>query len=368
MLQLPSQSVVVVLGTRPEIVKLAPVIRLLGPAGVVVHTDQHYDAESIGRLLSTRWGCRNPVITFDVGGRSRGAQIGETVTRLSGLPPTGAGPALGDRSGGYQHHPGRGPCGQRERTCPLRILKRDCGASDRAMPEEHNRVVCGSSWRTGCALPTEVNLANLGREGIPPHRVELTGNTVVEALLASQPSSDEVSRILRDHDIPSEFVLATIHRPENVDEREPLERILRSLSEVPVPVVLPLHPRTKAAVGRFGLSKYLDSLMTLEPLAYRTFLALLSAAILVVSDSGGIQEEVSVLKKPLVVVRNSTERPEVEGTFAVRVAPGESIKKEIVLWLEDEPRRLALRDQPSPYGDGQTALRIVTGLEERVSA
>lgn len=362
MFELPSQSVVVVLGTRPEIVKLAPVIRLLGPAGIVVHTDQHYD-KNLSDVFFDEMGLPQPSYHFDIGGRSRGAQIGETVTRLSGLLPD-LDPLWVIAQGDTNTTLGAALAANAS-DVPFAHIEAGLRSFDRAMPEEHNRVVCDHLADWLCA-PTDVNVANLAREGIPSDRVSLTGNTVVEALLSCQPSQKEAEAFRVELGVPRDFVLATAHRPENVDNVIALERLLQGLAASPLPVVLPLHPRSMAAVKRFGLQSYLQDLIVLDPLPYIGFLSLLAEATLVVSDSGGIQEEVSVLKKPLVVVRNSTERPEVEGTFATRVAPGESIEDSVTQWLNDPVRLERLRGLPSPYGAGRSAELIVSGLAERV--
>jgi UDP-N-acetylglucosamine 2-epimerase (non-hydrolysing) len=132
-----------------------------------------------------------------------------------------------------------------------------------------------------------------------------------------------------------------------------------------VPVVFPLHPRTAKSVDRFGLGRLLEPLVVLEPQSYTTFLALAAEAAVIVSDSGGIQEEASVLKRPVIVVRRSTERPEIAGTFGVLVPAGPRIGEEAARWLEDVAgHRERLRHHPSPYGDGTAAARIVAALGE----
>src|SRR5690606_19976130 len=118
------------------------------------------------------------------------------------------------------------------------------------------------------------------------------------------------------------FVLATFHRPENVDDADTLAVVLAELRSVGLPVVLPLHPRTRARAEAFGLVRELDGLGATSPLGCREFLGLAAECALLVSDSGGVQEEASVVKRPVVVVRRSTERPEVLGTFARLVPPG----------------------------------------------
>jgi UDP-N-acetylglucosamine 2-epimerase (non-hydrolysing) len=128
-------------------------------------------------------------------------------------------------------------------------------------------------------------------------------------------------------------------------------------------VVLPLHPRTGKRIEQFGMVSLLDGLRVVEPQAYPAFLALVCGAAVVVSDSGGVQEEVSVLKRPVVVVRRSTERPEIEGTFGTLVPPGPGVYSETVKWLDDVGgHRARLAVLPSPYGEGSPSARIAAAV------
>ena len=134
---------------------------------------------------------------------------------------------------------------------------------------------------------------------------------------------------------PGKYALSTFHRPENVDDPERFAAILRELGGLPVPVLLPLHPRSVAAAAAFGLEDLLARIRVEKPIGYREFLALEAESAVMISDSGGIAEEASIVKRPLVVVRNSTERPEVMGTFATRVAAGPEIGTEARRLLEE---------------------------------
>ena len=162
---------------------------------------------------------------------------------------------------------------------------------------------------------------------------------------------------------PAGYVLATVHRPENTDTAEALGAVLAELDRIAragTPVLFPMHPRTRAAVERFGLAGLLELLAVTEPVGYGDFLGLANHAALLVSDSGGVQEECTVLGRPLLVVRRSTERPEaVEAGFAALVQPGEELGGLARAWLSDTPERLArLAAAPSPYGDGLASARI----------
>jgi UDP-N-acetylglucosamine 2-epimerase (non-hydrolysing) len=146
-----------------------------------------------------------------------------------------------------------------------------------------------------------------------------------------------------------------------------LEVVLSELASLPLPVVLPLHPRTEQRARDAGLASLLERVRVEPPATYRSFLALMSACALAVSDSGGVQEESSVVKRPVVVVRRSTERPEVLGTFCELVAPGPDIGTLVRTWIDDLPAVHArLAAIPTPYGDGDASRRTVSAIERLV--
>jgi UDP-N-acetylglucosamine 2-epimerase (non-hydrolysing) len=235
---------------------------------------------------------------------------------------------------------------------------------DRTMPEEINRCVAGVLADLHCA-PTPGAVANLRHDGVPAGRIALTGNTVVEAINDMLPSEQDAREIAAGLGAePGAYVLATIHRPENTDDPGRLRAILDELSKLGLPVLLPLHPRTRAAAARHGLAAALDRLRTIPPADHRTFLGLARHARLLVSDSGGIQEECTVLKRPLIVVRNNTERPEaVEAGFAHLVPPGPVIGELGRSLINDRDLTDRLAAIPCPFGDGQASERIAALLQ-----
>src|SRR5580693_6676637 len=316
-----SRYIAVVVGTRPEIVKLAPVIRILGQAARFLHTGQHRDEELSGVFLA---GARlpPPETLRGICGEPRHVQIGRMVEQLGDmfaeLPPAAV-LVQGDtntvcaaaQAGNYAG-------------VPVVHVEAGLRSFDRGMPEEINRCLTGVLADLHCA-PTERAVDNLRGDGVPADKIVLTGNTVVEAtagMLPDEHAAREIAAGLGAE--PGADVVAPIHRPENTDDPRRLRTILDELSKLGLPVLLPLHPRTRAAVGRHGLTAALDRLRVVPPADHRTFLGLARHARLLVSDSGGVQEECTVLKRPLIVVRNSTERPEsIEAGFAHLVQPGQ---------------------------------------------
>ncbi|EOD63014.1 non-hydrolyzing UDP-N-acetylglucosamine 2-epimerase [Amycolatopsis vancoresmycina] len=353
-------GITLVCGTRPELIKLAPLMRLLGDGCAVVYTGQHYDRSLYARIRADL-PPSDRFCELGVGAGRRGGQLGRTVSAVDEV--------LADRPGRVVVVQGdttsalAGALAANAHDLPLVHVEAGLRSHDRAMPEEHNRVLIDHLADLCCA-PTALNRANLLAENVPEGRITVTGNTVVEALRTALPPAEDRRAVLAARGLARDrFVLATIHRPENVDDPERLAVILRELGRLPLPVVFPLHPRTAKSIERAGLRPLLDRLVELEPQAYPAFLALAAEAAVLVSDSGGIQEEASVLKRPVVVVRRSTERPEIAGTFGTRVLPGPGIGAEVARWLDDVAgHRERLRHVESPYGDGSASARIVAAL------
>ncbi|MGV9316360.1 non-hydrolyzing UDP-N-acetylglucosamine 2-epimerase [Streptomyces sp. NPDC003691] len=355
---LPPRTVAVVLGTRPELVKLAELIRLLGPAARILHTGQHYDQELSGGFLGE---LRVPEPEFlpGVGGRSRAVQVGAALSALDenfeAAPPLAV-VVQGDTNAALS-----GALAANARNLPLLHVEAGLRSHDRAMPEEHNRVMIDRIADILCA-PTPGNRKLLLAEGIPDERIAVTGNTVVEAVRDHLPPPRERAALLAGHGLTADgYVLATVHRPENTDDASALAAVLGELALLAeeLPVVLPLHPRTRARIAAAGLEHLLASVTVLPPSGYGTFLALARHAAVIVSDSGGVQEETTVLGRPLVVVRRSTERPEALADFAELTPPGPGITAAARRRLAEGAgglRRLA--SLPSPYGDGSASRRI----------
>jgi UDP-N-acetylglucosamine 2-epimerase (non-hydrolysing) len=349
--------VAVVYGTRPEIIKLGGVVRRLGTSALLIHTGQHYDPAMSGRVAGPV-AMPVPDVLLEVGGRSRAQQI--------------AG-ALGDIDHVLAGHDVRavivqgdtnatvaGALAANARGLPLVHVEAGLRSHDRAMPEEHNRVLTDHLSDLLCA-PTAGCVRNLAYEGITGDGVVETGNTVVEAVRELLPGLTARRTLLaRLGLVPDRYAVATIHRPENTDDPCVLDRILRQLAALPLEVVLPLHPRTAAAVRCHGLDGLLAGLRVVEPLDPATFLGLAAQAAVLVSDSGGVQEECTVIGRPLIVVRRSTERPEVMADFARLVPEGVGLTQAVAEVLDQGATlRARLAALGSPFGDGTACDRIV---------
>ncbi|MEU0663735.1 non-hydrolyzing UDP-N-acetylglucosamine 2-epimerase [Streptomyces lavendulocolor] len=345
------------LGTRPEIIKLARVIRLLGTEARIVYTGQHIDDDLFTSFFESFSLPRPKVRLAGISGRPRGIQIARAIEQLTDHF-TDAKPDIvvvqGDTNA-------TSAGAQAANYCQIPVVHVEAGlrSFDPSMPEEINRRVVAMLADMHCA-PTEGSAENLRKEGISSDRIRITGNTVVEALQESLPQRHISLGVLDKYDLTDEgYVLATIHRPENTDSAKNLGTVITELSRLPVPVIFPVHPRTMARVREFGLSDRLNQLKCTPPLDYTTFLSLARHARLIVSDSGGIQEECTVLKKPVLVIRNNTERPEaVDAGFAVRVPVGDRISEQASRIIFDAGLPNWLESRPSPFGDGKASERI----------
>jgi UDP-N-acetylglucosamine 2-epimerase (non-hydrolysing) len=336
-------------------------MRILGSRARLIHTCQHRDEELSGVFLSAAR-LPEPEMLSGICGEPRHVQVGRMVEQVGSTfaeRPPAAVLVQGDTNTVSAAAQAANYTG-----IPVVHVEAGLRSCDRAMPEEINRCVTGVLADLHCA-PTPQAVANLTAEGVPADKIALTGNTIVEATLAMLPDEMQARDIATGLGVePGQYVLATIHRPENTDDPGRLRAILDELSKLGLPVLLPLHPRTKAAAERHGLTAELDRLQPIPPADHRTFLGLARHARLLVSDSGGVQEECTVLKRPLIVVRNSTERPEsIDAGFAHLVQPGPAISDLGRQLIGDEGLAERLARIPCPFGDGKASERIVACLQ-----
>jgi UDP-N-acetylglucosamine 2-epimerase (non-hydrolysing) len=356
--------IAIVLGTRPEIIKLARITELLGDDAYLVHTGQHFDS-NLSDVFFAEFDMRPPDAFVGIGGQSRGEQIGNGTVALDELFSSVRPSAVvvqGDTNTVLA-----GAVAANANEIPLVHVEAGLRSFDRRMPEEHNRVVA-DHLSDLCLAPTDMNVENLRAEGIDNDAIVMTGNTIVEAVERLMPSEGERASLLKRHGVaPDSYVLATFHRPENVDARETLENLLSSLGSLDLPVLLPLHPRTQQRITEFDLTAMSANVRVTDPIGYRDFIGLGAESRMVISDSGGVQEEVSVYKKPAVIIRRSTERQEVEGTFVHRLEPGPSLASHLAAELGRSPDWASqITAIPSPYGDSQAPERCVQAIRDLV--
>jgi UDP-N-acetylglucosamine 2-epimerase (non-hydrolysing) len=238
---------------------------------------------------------------------------------------------------------------------------------DLRMPEEHNRRLVDHMSKYLFA-PTDTARKHLEKESVWGN-IYVTGNTVIDAIVQHIPLVKKKSKIMRQIRF-KRFALVTAHRAENVDNPDVLKSFVETFTESPIPIVYPIHPRSRKRLRQQKMLKKLSTaknVQLLPPLGYFDFLTLMKHCELIITDSGGIQEEATApsLRKPVLVTRLSTERPEaVEAGFAEVVG----VEKRCILkGIEQELKKKGVLPQKSPYGDGKAAEKIVGILKEEVS-
>jgi UDP-N-acetylglucosamine 2-epimerase (non-hydrolysing) len=294
-----------VVGARPNFMKAAPVLRALGNLGgikqTLVHTGQHYDA-NMSDVFFSQLEMPTPDVNLGVGSGSHARQTAEIMTSfepvvLERRPDVVM--VYGDVNSTIASALVSAKLG-------IRVGHVEAGlrAFDWTMPEEINRVVTD---RLADLLftPSEDADANLEREGVPRQKIHRVGNVMIDSLVRLLPVAAKVPR----NGFPERYALVTLHRPSNVDDSKTLKDILQSLVDMSesMDVVFPVHPRTRQRIAEFGLNA--EKVNLSEPLPYIEFLALQSRAAVVITDSGGMQEETTYLGVPCLTVRNNTERP-----------------------------------------------------------
>lgn len=357
------EQVVVAVGTRPEAIKVAGIVRALGDRARIVHTGQHYDAAMWSDVLADLGGVE-VTHQIEVGGQHRGEQIGlatQLLTRYLLDRPARAIVVQGDTNSTLA-----GALAGNATGTPVIHVEAGLRSHDRAMPEEVNRVLVDAVADLCCA-PTEANARQLRTEGVTPERIVVTGNTLADGMGPLMPGDAERASTRARLGVPQRYVLSTIHRAGTVDDPAALRSTLAALAELTaeVAVVLPIHPRTQAAVQRYGLDDVVASLMLLPPLSPRDFLGLEADAQLLLSDSGGVQEEACLLRRPLLVLRNSTERPELLDGWCRLVGDTPVGEAVAAAWQDVESWSRDLAGRPLPYAEDSASARIVQELEAR---
>jgi UDP-N-acetylglucosamine 2-epimerase len=359
-------AILFVLGTRPEIIKLSPVIDACSTSGLgvcTVHTGQHYADEINGRFFRDL-GMRAPDRHLDVGSLPASVQVAQMLERLDKVLEE-VRPAMvvvqGDTNSTLA-----GALAANRRRIPLAHVEAGLRSYDRRMPEEHNRILVDHlSDLLFC--PTELQATILRREGFGSG-VHVVGNTVADAVrrcLGGAPTTDGV--LARFGVAERRYAFLTLHRAENVDDRNTLQTILHGVAhaadEAGLTVVFPVHPRTAQLFARFGIG-LAPCFRQVPPIGYRECLALQAGARVVLSDSGGLQEEAAILQVPCVTLRTSTERPETldGGGNILAGVDAAGIARAV------ERSLLAGPGGPHPYGDGHTAERIVSVLREHLDS
>ncbi len=308
-----------VVGARPNFMKMAPLLEALREyprvQAVLVHTGQHYD-ENLSDVFFDELGMKRPDVHLEVGSGSHGQQAARVLERFEAVleeaiaagRPFDRVVVVGDVNSTMA-----AALAAAKLHIPVAHVEAGLRSFDRSMPEEINRIV--TDTLADLLLVSEPSgIENLRREGHPPEQFHLVGNVMIDTLRRLLPQARR-STILDACGLrPGWYGVITLHRPSNVDQAATLAPVLRVLTDASrrLPLVFPLHPRTAQRIKRFGLAEELGraaGLVQLPPLGYLDFLALTSQARLIVTDSGGLQEESTALGIPCLTMRPNTERP-----------------------------------------------------------
>ena len=363
---MPPIRVLTVAGARPNFMKVAPVLRELrarpGFEALLVHTGQHYDS-AMSDAFFRDLGIPEPDVNLGVGSGSHAAQTADV---LRGIEPVlvdwkpAAVIVVGDVNSTLAATVAAVKLG-----IPVAHVEAGLRSFDREMPEEINRLLTDSVSRW--LFTSEPSGGeNLLREGVPAERIHFVGNVMIDSLRANLDRARALDVLEPLGLAAGGYGVLTLHRPSNVDDPEHLARLFAVLEEIhaELPVVFPVHPRTRASIAD-RLGGRVPRLQTTEPLGYLEFLALLADARLVLTDSGGIQEETTVLGVPCLTLRENTERPVTvsEGTNRIVGNQPDTIRAEARKVLDGNGKRGRIPDR----WDGRAAARIIDVLERDLS-
>ena len=330
----------------------------------LIHTGQHHDYKMSKRFIE-QLELPKPSASFELRATRPASQIGEMMTKLERALRADSCEMLliqGDTNSMLAAALTGAKLG-------IKIAHVEAGlrSYDWRMPEEHNRRMVDHVSDILFA-PTHLSSQNLLSE-LVHGEIFVTGNTAMDAIIRYMPLARKESRILSQIRFP-EFALATLHRAENVDDPSVLKSCARAFMRSPIPVVFPAHPRTAKRISEFGIKRKFesaDNIQLLGPQGYFDFIMLMKKCSMILTDSGGIQEEATspLIRKPVLVLRRSTERPEaIERGFSRLVGLGWEGILAAIRQLLDDPPRLA---QSSPYGDGMASKRIVRIVKRELS-
>jgi len=364
--------VMVVAGTRPEAIKLSPVIKWLQKLQVnmiFVWSGQHYDYE-LSRVFLEQLGLPEPDVNLNIGSGSNCKQTAKAMIRLE-KTFTQYSPSLVVAEGDTNTVAASALTAIKIQV-PFAHVEAGLRSYDRTMPEEINRVVADSCSELLFA-PTELGVMNLTHEGIPLRKIHLTGNTIVDVVTEYKDVARErAAELLTELNIGShEYLLITFHRQENTDNLSRLLDLIKALSLLSEKynIIFPMHPRTKNELRRVDILETLEgkkNLTLTSPMGYFEFLGLLSHSLAVLTDSGGVQEEAFTLGVPTVTLRYNTERPETL-LYGINVLAGTE-PESIYQLAEDQVHKFEeirnnSKNKPNPFGDGDAARRIAVAIK-----
>ncbi|XRO77568.1 non-hydrolyzing UDP-N-acetylglucosamine 2-epimerase [Methanocaldococcus sp. 10A] len=360
----------IILGTRPEIIKLSPIIRALEKTNIdwhIIHTNQHY-SENMDKIFFEELNLPKPKYNLNVGSGTHAQQTGKMLIRIEDV-------LLKENPDivivqGDTNTTLAGALVASKLKINIAHVEAGLRSFDRNMPEEINRVLT-DHISDYLFAPTEIAKNNLLREGIEENKIFVVGNTIVDATLQNLKIAEKNENAIAffNNIINDDYFLLTLHRAENVDNKKRLKNIIDGIFKITEiydkDIIFPIHPRTNKRFKEFNLFDKLKSnkkIKIIEPVGYLEFLMLEKNADLILTDSGGVQEEACILKTPCITLRDNTERPEtVEVGANILVGDNkEKLIKAVEIMLNKE------KTWENPFGDGNSGKRIIKILMESI--
>lgn len=356
-----------IIGTRPEIIKMSPLIDEVDKRGIdniVIHTGQHYDYE-MSQQFFLDLELREPDYNIGVGSGSHGKQTAvmmEGIEKVLVKEKPDIVLVQGDTNAVLA-----GALVAAKLHIPVGHVEAGLRSHDKTMPEEINRMVADVCTNL-FFVPTEETALNLLFEGVNRENIFITGNTVVDACYRNLKIAEKNSQIMSQLEVEGDILSLTLHRAENVDDRQRLENIIEALLNIQdLTIVFPAHPRTVKTLKKFGMYSLIEEaphIKMIKPIGYLDFLILESNSKLLMTDSGGIQEEAITMNVPCLTLRYNTERPEtVEAGGNILVgANTEKILENVSKLLADQDLYQNMKKATNPYGDGTASKHIVDAI------
>jgi UDP-N-acetylglucosamine 2-epimerase (non-hydrolysing) len=364
-----SLKIINVVGARPNFMKIAPLMEAYAQAGgfspMLVHTGQHYD-EKMSDLFFRELGIPEPDVNLGVGSGSHAKQTAQIMTAFEPVViehKPDAVLVVGDVNSTIA-------CGLVAVKLGVPLIHVEAGlrSFDRTMPEEINRVLTDAiSDLLFCTEQSGVD--NLRREGVAGEKIHLVGNLMIDTLVKNRDKADS-SRILDELKLTrNAYAVLTLHRPSNVDDPKVFAGLLDAFEAIQreLPIIFPIHPRTKRNLLESSLGARLERMRQfrlVEPVGYLDFLKLVASARLVLTDSGGVQEETTILKVACLTLRENTERPITAEMGSNRIVGTDPAR--ILAAYRDAPTDGSGRARVPPLWDGSAAKRIVDVLRQRI--
>lgn len=355
------KKVIVVVGARPQFIKAAVVSTALADQSaleeIIVHTGQHFD-DNMSRVFFEQMGIPHPKHHLAIGGGSHGQNTGRMIESLEGVilaEQPAAVLVYGDTDSTLA-----GAIATSKLNIPLAHVEAGLRSFNRRMPEEINRILTDHASDLLFA-PSQTAVANLHYEGVAPSKIRLVGDVMFDAVQTFTQVAKRESSILADLALaPKSYALVTIHRKENTDDPARLSAFIEGLSQSPLPIVLPLHPRTRKRIADHGLT--LPAHFTLiDPVGYLDMMALESSAAVIATDSGGVQKEAYFHGVPCITLRDETEWIELLDIGANVLVGSDKAAIANAFAQASAAQPVAKRDL---YGDGSSSRQIAAGLLE----